>query len=255
MRRLGGGYTLSMNTSLNCRGFCRTCAREHVLPVAPAMEAARTLLVDLERLGSIGLGLDDDPRLALAYLESEARGQMFGVLTYRDKAGNIGVLKAFSGQYNSLWTVTGWVPPIPDPAAFDRTIAEDEPRIKALTREIAGRSAADPERVRLQGERRELSQNLMQRIFDLYHLTNFRGQTLPLSEVFIGAGMPTGTGECCAPKLLHYAATHGLTPTGLVEFYVGRENRSGTRRHGECYAPCAEKCAPILGFLLCGLGE
>ena len=74
-----------------------------------------------------------------------------------------------------------------------------------------------------------------------------------MGDVFLGPAMPTGTGECCAPKLLHHAATHGLTPLGLAEFYVGRTNRSGTRRHGEFYAPCAEKCAPILGFLLCGV--
>jgi hypothetical protein len=78
---------------------------------------------------------------------------------------------------------------------------------------------------------------------------------MALSEVFTGKAMPTGTGECCAPKLLHHAAVHGLTPLGLAEFYIGRENRSATRAHGRFFAPCEEKCRPILGFLLCGLPE
>ena len=238
--------------ALDCIGYCRDCGQEHCLPAAPALDAARELLADMERHRSIGLGMDDDPRLHLGYLSGPARGQMFAVLAARDSAGREHVLKAFSGQYNSLWTVPGWVPPILDPAAFERVIQSDEPRIKALTREIDLLASTAPVRVRLMAERRQLSQGLMARIFDLYRLTNLRGQTRSLAEIFLGSGMPTGTGECCAPKLLHFAATHGLIPVGLAEFYVGRENRSGTRSHGEFYAPCAEKCRPILGFLLCG---
>jgi hypothetical protein len=67
--------------------------------------------------------------------------------------------------------------------------------------------------------------------------------------------MPTGTGDCCGPKLLAQAAIEGLRPLGLAEFYWGRENRSGSRRHTTFSASCPEKCGPILGFMLCGLDE
>jgi hypothetical protein len=210
-------------------------------------------MADLERCGHIGLGLTNDPRLDLGYVHGPARGQMLGVLLARDDSGREHVLKAFSGQYNGVWEVPGWVPPVLDPTAFEKTIRDDEPRISALTARLAGLSPDDPRRKELLARRRELSRDLMKRIFDLYHLTNFRGQTRAMGHVFLGQAMPTGTGECCAPKLLHHAATHGLAPLGLAEFYVGRTNRSGTRLHGQFYAPCAEKCTPILGFLLCGV--
>jgi len=240
--------------ALDCAGFCRDCGREHVLPAAPAVPHALELMGLLERRGHIGLGIKtEDSRLSLDYLYGPARGQMFGVLLYADKDGKQGVLKAFSGQYNGIWTVPGWVPPILDPAEFARTIALDEPRIKDLTRRMQGLGVDDPGRLAMLAQRRELSRNLMDRIFGLYRLTNFHGRTRTLADAFMGASMPTGTGECCAPKLLHHAALHGLTPLGLAEFFVGRENRSATRRHGQFFAPCAEKCRPILGFLLCGL--
>ena len=217
------------------------------------MPHALALLDRLERQGHIGLGQGAlDARLSLDYLFGPARGQMFGVLVYADRDGRQGVLRAFSGQYNGLWEVPGWVPPILDPREFMRVIEIDEPRIKELTRRIQGLAPDDPERKAMQAQRRELSRSLTARIFDLYRLTNFRGQTRSLADVFLGPSMPTGTGECCAPKLLHHAAQHGLTPLGLAEFYVGRENRSATRRHGQFFAPCAEQCRPILGFMLCG---
>jgi len=241
-------------SSLDCAGFCRDCGCEHALPAQAALPHARDLLTTLERFGNIGLGeVNADPRLSLQYLYGPARGQMFGVLLYADTAGRQGVLKAFSGQYNGIWTVPGWAGPILDPAEFARTIERDEPRIKDLTRRMQGLGVDDPSRLAMLAQRRELSRNLMDRIFGLYRLTNFHGRTRALAEVFMGSSMPTGTGECCAPKLLHHAALHGLTPLGLAEFFVGRENRSATRRHGHFFAPCAEKCRPILGFLLCGL--
>jgi hypothetical protein len=207
----------------------------------------------MERAGSISLDVACDPRLDLDYLFGPAGGQMFGVMVCRDREGGRQVLKAFSGQYNGVWIVPGWVPPVVDPVEFDRVRQGDEARIKALTRRLEGLGLDDPDRIALLRDRRELSRDLMARIFGLYRLTNFRGQTRSLAEAFLGEGMPTGTGECCAPKFLHHAATHGLVPLGLAEFYVGRENRSATRRHGRFFAPCDRKCRPILGFLLCGL--
>ena len=242
-----------MKTTSDCAGFCRDCGREHRLPAGPAVPFALELMEAMERAGSIGLGLACDWRLGLDYLFGSARGQMFGVMACLDASGGKRVLKAFSGQYNGVWEVPGWVPPIVDPAEFQRTIHDDEPRIKALTARIEGLATEDPLRRRLLVERRELAQDLMRRIFGIYRLANFPGRTRSLAEAFLGAGMPTGTGECCAPKLLHHAATHDLVPLGLAEFYVGRENRSATRRHGQFFAPCEPKCRPILGFLLCGL--
>jgi hypothetical protein len=104
--------------------------------------------------------------------------------------------------------------------------------------------------------RKQLSQRWMQEIHTLYSLSNFRGQKRPLNEVFTGTGgIPTGTGDCCAPKLFNQAVKENLQPLGLTEFYWGRENASQTRQHGRFYPSCASKCAPILGFMLCGLDE
>ncbi|WP_028576555.1 hypothetical protein [Desulfomicrobium escambiense] len=239
----------------DCVGFCRDCGREHVLPAAPAKPHALALMAEMETRGSIASQPCGDPRLGLDYLFGPARGQMFGVLVCLDGRGNERVLKAFSGQYNGVWEVPGWVRPIVDPAQFQSTIRDDEPRIKALTARIAALSPDDPLRRDFLAERRALSASLMERIFDLYRPANFRGQRRALRDVFLGRAMPTGTGECCAPKLLHHAALHGLVPLALAEFYVGQENRSGTRTHGRFFAPCAEKCRPILGFMLCGIDE
>ena len=96
--------------------------------------------------------------------------------------------------------------------------------------------------------------DLMQQIHRLYRLKNFRGQEISLFSAYSGKnGIPTGTGDCCAPKLLNLAASRGLIPLGLAEFYWGRENRSKSRIHGHFYPSCREKCQPILGFMLCGL--
>ena len=67
--------------------------------------------------------------------------------------------------------------------------------------------------------------------------------------------MPAGTGDCCAPKLLNFAAKEGLVPISMTEFYYGKENKSGTRKHKHFYPPCSDKCEPIMGFLLSGVKE
>jgi len=67
--------------------------------------------------------------------------------------------------------------------------------------------------------------------------------------------MPTGTGDCCAPKLLHYAATHGLKPLAMAEFWWGTPSTQDHKISGEFYGACRDRCQPLMGFLLSGLEE
>ncbi|MBU1001553.1 MAG: hypothetical protein KKE73_03410 [Proteobacteria bacterium] len=243
--------------TVTCAGYCRACGREHLLHAGQALELARRLMGQLEEHGRIDFDVpqaEADPRFGLDYLNGPARGQMFGVLAYRDARGHTGALKAFSCQYNGAWLVPGWVPPVVDAQVFARIHDPVERRIKALGREMGALPAVDPRRPALKQQRKALAQQNMKDLHALYQLHNFRGLTRSMAEVFLGpGGLPTGTGDCCAPKLVQYAARNGLTPTGLVEFYWGRENSSGTRHQGEFYPACPERCAPILGFMLCGL--
>ncbi|WP_416667384.1 RluA family pseudouridine synthase [Egbenema bharatensis] len=99
--------------------------------------------------------------------------------------------------------------------------------------------------------RKALSRQLQTQLHAAYALTNFMGQTRSLQEVVANGSMPTGTGDCCAPKLLHYAATHGLKPIAMAEFWWG--TATADKIPGAFYEACAERCQPLMGFLLSGL--
>jgi tRNA pseudouridine32 synthase/23S rRNA pseudouridine746 synthase len=107
---------------------------------------------------------------------------------------------------------------------------------------------ADEQIRQLKQQRKRLSQKLQAQMHTSYRVTNFAGETRSLSDLL--TSMPTGTGECCAPKLLHYAATHGLKPLALAEFWWGES--IGDKIQGEFYGACVERCQPIMGFLLSG---
>ncbi|WP_413175989.1 RluA family pseudouridine synthase [Anabaena azotica] len=102
----------------------------------------------------------------------------------------------------------------------------------------------------LKQKRKEISRLLQTQMHAAYSLTNFYGQSLSLQKLLPG-GIPTGTGECCAPKLLHYAATHKLKPLAMAEFWWG-ESLGQDKVQGEFYGACVERCQPLMGFLLSG---
>lgn len=213
------------------------------------------LLEDQENIDLFSAA-DPDPRLTTASLFGEARGKMFGVLECLGRKGNLVLLRAFSGQFNGIWEVPGWAPPLFDGKAFATLTCDVDKEIKRLGRAMSRMSCNEEGRGELRRQRRRLSQGLMQEIHGLYRLHNFRGRQTTLFSAYCGLnGIPTGTGDCCAPKLLNEAARQNLIPTGIAEFYWGRGNRSDSRQHGCFYPSCQEKCAPILGFLLCGLED
>jgi hypothetical protein len=247
------------NSEIGCTGFCRQCGREHRLPAGPAYQASRALMAELQAQERIDLHLpaeNSDPRFSTDYLFGPARGKMFGVMVAATPAENIVTLRAFSGQYNGFWEIPGWVGPTFSPDAFHQLHDAEEQNIKALGRRIDAQEPGSQEREKLTALRKNMSRRLMADIHELYRLKNFCGQAAGLEEIFPpGMGIPTGTGDCCGPKLLQYAAEHGFTPHGIAEFYWGRATASGSRQHGRFYSSCPGKCYPILGFMLCGLKE
>ncbi len=109
---------------------------------------------------------------------------------------------------------------------------------------------ADQQIQDLKRQRQALSQQLQAQMHQAAALTNFAGESVSLAQLR-PAGLPTGSGECCAPKLLHYAATHYLQPIAMAEFWWGAA--VGDKHPGEFYGACVDRCQPLIGFMLSGL--
>ena len=172
-------------------------------------------------------------------------GKMFGVLLYEG-----GYLAAFSAKIDGSYLHEGFVPPV-----------------YAMTEEPVGHS-------------KEESRRLQRLLFANYNFVNGKGESknlleifkdekpiVPADEWFVDKGErlkvkgertptpPSGAGECCAPKLLQYALTHGLKPLQLAEFWVGAPSETEIRQEGVYYAPCSGRCVPILKHMTQGLED
>lgn len=93
--------------------------------------------------------------------------------------------------------------------------------------------------------RKQRSADLQQQLFKQYTFLNIQGKTKSIGEIFDN-NPPAGAGECCAPKLLHYAFKNKLTPICMAEFWWGKSPKSEIRTHKNFYPSCRSKCEPIL---------
>lgn len=207
-------------------------------PSADAQEAAREVIEKVHAYMRL-------------HPESELNtcGKMFGVLIFNDELINgengVNYLAAFSAKLDGSYYHDGFVPPV-----------------YAMTDEPIGTS-------------KEESRRLQRLLFANYNFINGKGESKNLLEIFANEKPivpeeewfsselkiknyelrmpPSGAGECCAPKLLQYALTHGLQPLALAEFWVGASSKTEIRQEGAFYAPCSGKCVPILKHVLDGL--
>ena len=113
--------------------------------------------------------------------------------------------------------------------------------------------AANVQMRELKQRRKELSRELQTQMHAAYTLVNFLGKSRSIQQLMPTNSIPTGTGDCCAPKLLHCAAVHNLKPLAMAEFWWGPP--SGDKIQGEFYGACADRCQPLMGFLLSGLSQ
>ena len=115
----------------------------------------------------------------------------------------------------------------------------------------------------LKARRREWSDDLQHWLFAQYHLLNGEGQVEDLTAVFdryrreqhsLATGLPpSGSGDCCAPKLLQCAFANAMRPLCMAEFWWGQSPKGEIRHHNQFYPPCQGKCRPILAWMLRGI--
>ena len=108
----------------------------------------------------------------------------------------------------------------------------------------------------LRERRRRMSDDLQLWLFGQYRMLNANGVERTLVDIFndyTHALPPAGAGDCCAPKLLQYAYSHGLRPVCMAEFWWGEPPAHEVRHHMAYYPACRSKCLPILTHMLQGL--
>ena len=207
--------------------------------------------------------LEEAKRQVIADIESHAewreevsQGKMFGFLI--TDTGE--TLKAYSGQICGRSDWDGYVPAIFDYLQPDGYFKTHEAIITQLNHEA--QECNDSKRIaEIKTERKERSQALQRWLFSQFQITNPIGETQSLQQVFDEYAKrnnlrqtvpPSGTGECCAPKLLQYANTHNLKPLALVEFWYGESPKGEVRHHGMFYEPCQSRCQPIIWWMAGG---
>ena len=266
---------------MSASGYCSRCRREHGIPTTPeALAAAADLASALEGTGRVdfdaseGSGGGGDPRLGVRFLVEE-RGKMLGVLVATDpRAVAAGggpdstvVLRAFSGKLNGHWNVPGWAPALYATEEFGGA-PEDIPHFAAAMAEVTDAMAHEADLAALGDRvaaasaklrRQDLSRRGMAVLRSAQVVRNYRGDSRTLARAFLAGEdkMPTGTGDCCATKLVAWAQSRGLRPTGIAEFYFGKRARGDATRVREnvWYDACEPRCRNVLGFMLCGLED
>ena len=182
-------------------------------PILPEQSAREECLKLMEELDSSPLG---------EALMKEGHGRMFGILVCTDGT----ILRAFSGELEGELSADGFVPPLFEVAKYRAILYSYDRLIKSSQ------------------DHRSLSRECWKELHALYHFTCFDGSDIKLSSVLPNS--PSGTGDCCAPRLLSHAYSIGKKPASLCEFFYG----SGSMEHKSFQNPCDSRCRPLLPFII-----
>ncbi len=178
-----------------------------------------------------------------------SKGKMFGVLVCEDsQTKERGFLAAFSGTLDRKTLLPYFVPPVFDLMSPGSYFKAEEKQISLLNQKIKEEDSPT-----LREERKSRSIALQRWLFAQYHLLNAKQEEKALLTLFGNTVPPSGTGDCCAPKLLQYAYKTGLHPLCMAEFWMGASPKEEIRTEGNFYPACSAKCKPLLKHMLEGL--
>ena len=196
-------------------------------------------------------------QVAKESLERKGQGLMIGCLVAWDKVQKKRiVLYSVSGNARRIKNISAnlhnsvFVDSIVSITQIDKALKQNDLEIHQLTDKINSLEKSE-EKNELIKARRKLTDQSLENVFRLYDFTRFDGKKISLNQIIQKHNFkmpPTGTGDCCAPKLLNYAFSHQLQIVSMDEIYFGPDTKN--RKNGQSYPPCDERCGYILPEML-----
>ncbi len=166
----------------------------------------------------------------------EGGGIMFAIAVAIDeRTREVIVLKAFSGEYLGTAHIEGFVPPTYDELIYHDLLTSSDLVIKKLQKEGNFKEA------------KQYSSEVQKKIHELHAFYCIDGTRRTLNTLIPHLVMPSGTGDCCGPKLLSEIFRRGLRVISIVEFFYGND---AEHRHKEFYPPCVRRCEPLISAMI-----
>ena len=251
-----------------------------MFPPFPQEKAAKILE---ELISSLQNGEVELVQVARPSEERKNQGVMLGALVCKDKNGNEVKLVTNSGNAkkiengkrkteNDFFGEIVFVEPVVSAEEIENALAENDKEIHEITKEIQKLKENPTEGNTahcslLTAHLKQLCSASLSKVHALYKFHCIDGNVRTLKEICAmyngGKLPPTGTGDCCAPKLLDYAFAHDLMPISLAETeYTARSEEQGRAKrcpeknfslstfHFPLTPPCDERCGILLPAML-----
>ena len=218
------------------------------------ISALESGILQLEQIGKVSV-------------ERSGQGIMVGVAVCQKPEGSSVVLNTVSGISKRIKGSESaglgiFVEPIVSSAEIEKALQKNNFQIHQLTEKInflkEKRKRSDgkfenqsEEEIQFVKKRLDLCDESLKKVFNLYSFHCADGKVRSLLEICRKKQKnlpPTGTGDCCAPKLLDFAFKNQLAVKSLAEVFYGESNKF--RINGKLYGPCDERCSLILPEIL-----
>ena len=178
---------------------------------------------------------------------------MIGSLICKDKNNKKVKLFAISGSTKKIKKNKDddliFVDAIVSAEQIEKALEKNDDEIHALTNTINSYSGPTEVLESLKKKRLELTSQSQKNVFNLYSFYCIDGKKRSLKEICTNNFPPTGTGECCEPKLLNYAFKNNLQPLSMAEILFRRDEKF-EEQDIKAIPPCDERCSLILPSML-----
>lgn len=201
------------------------------------------------------ISLLEEKKLSLVYTtekisaERFANGIMIGVLVAKNSVQENKILFTVSGisrRIEGKFHDAIFIEPIVSNRKIMSALQKNDKKIHLLTEKLKSCRKEDIQELQL--HRSTLTSESLEKVHELYSFYCFDGKIRSLKQICKNQLPPTGTGDCCAPKLLNFAFKNNLTPLSMCEVFYGKSTEK--KISGCKYSPCDERCGLILPEIL-----